>query len=323
MRIDTVVLELTSKCNQNCLYCSVGEKQNGELDFMAWTAIIDKLATYRPMRIILSGGEPMIMPYFWNIYKYCLKRFQCVGITTNGTYINERDMREFEKYKPNSIQISIDGSKEYHDMMRGNGTYELAINAIRKLIRRGVTVYTMSVITKKNIKGIPLFIEDMNRLGVSSIGFERISPIGYAKEHSELLLDSEDMKLLYKYMNDERNNNITYKCNDPIINSISLDSSVKTYLPINGCMAGIKNFAIDSMGFLKICTRVPLRIGKFIDINMNTLYTEYEWLRKIAIRDFEGKCKKCHKIMLCGGCRADAYGLTGNVLGEDKCCFLN
>ena len=45
-------------------------------------------------------------------------------------------------------------------------------------------------------------------------------------------------------------------------------------------------------------------------------------MKKIKNREVSGKCGNCKHKMICGGCRACAYQLSGNPLGEDPECFI-
>ena len=324
MRFGTFVVELTPICNLRCLYCSAYDegKPHVALPCDEWERILLHVAKSHPERIILSGGEPLLYPHLREIYLFCLEHFSYVGITTNGTVMTKQMLDLFRDHPPASIQVSIDGTEAYHDLMRGKGSYAKAVSAIKSLKSIGVTVYTMTVVTKRNLDLLDELIGDMHSLQVDSMCMERISPVGAGKNDLGLLLEPADLHRLYDKWKHDRDKEFVH-INDPIFHAFerTLPQGHRQYLACDGCMAGIKNFSIDTEGYLNICTRVPVRIGKVLDTDLDHIFTQYPILEKLAIRQIDGKCSKCERLMYCGGCRADAFGLTGDLFAEDHVCW--
>lgn len=328
MNVNTVVLELTQRCNLTCKYCSAYKqehRQRPDMPAERWMEIIDKLAVLCPNKTILSGGEPFLYPDFSKVYNYCLEKLPYIGITTNSVSIKPVQYQLLKEKPPASIQISIDGPKAYQDKMRGSGTYDICIRAIKTLIEHKIQVYTMTVVTKENLALLPEFVCMLKDLGVSRVGFERLSPIGRGRELGELLLNEDDLRKLASILQTFQDTALGCSCNDPVINALKYQKRMipKTYLPLDGCMAGIQNYAIDFEGYLKPCTRLPIRLGMFVDMDFSDMHSANPLLKNLVLRNFLGKCETCDKLMVCGGCRAEAFGLTGNVCGEDSACFIS
>lgn len=83
----SLVLELTPRCNNNCVHCYINKPatdakvQARELTFQHIKAIIDEAASLGVLWVLLSGGEPLLRPDFKDIYLYLKKRecwFQCL-----------------------------------------------------------------------------------------------------------------------------------------------------------------------------------------------------------------------------------------------------
>lgn len=318
LKLGIIVLELTNRCNLKCQYCSI-EKDNIK-DMSLDT--INYLKKLNIETIILSGGEPFLHPQFEEIIELCCQNFKQVGITTNGTLITENFIEKILKFKNLTIQISIDGTKDIHDFFRGNGSYEVVCNNIKKLLTKKINIQTMSVLTKDNIYTIDKMVQAIKRMGVKKIAFERFTPIESGLNIVDKALEKKDLKWLSEHLMENNFFEGLVSINDPIINLNKLTQLKNTplFLPCAGCFAGIKNFVIDPEGYLKICTRIPIKIAKIHDFSFENILKN-DILKKLVLRDFEGKCKTCKNLMKCGGCRAEAYSIKKNLFAEDQACW--
>lgn len=322
MNYGIFVLELTKKCNLSCLYCYANSQlKSNDLPLTEWLRILDILNSINVQNIVLSGGEPFLYDNFKDILCYSAKKFNNIGITTNGTFINDETIELLKSNNIKELQISIDGLENFHDKVRGKGMYQKTIKNIKELINKGFSIKTMTVLSKENIDDFESIIISLLDLGVDHICFERLIPIGRGEKSIKYILNSKDLERIYNILQAKSWFNGKVSINDPIINALKRHNVKKTYLALDGCLAGVKNFAIDSEGYLKICTKIPLRIGKVLDIDFDNLFASYDCLKNLAMRNLKGKCKNCLYVMYCGGCRAEAFALTGDILEEDNCCW--
>lgn len=147
-RAQTVTFVVTDDCNLRCKYCYITHKKSdNKMDFDTAKAFIDRLLTTDEMRyseaVILEfiGGEPMIeAPLIDEIVDYFkLKAFELdhdwywnyrISICTNGVNYSSSEVQRLIKKNFNkmSVTISVDGTKEKHDMQRifpdGTGSFD-------------------------------------------------------------------------------------------------------------------------------------------------------------------------------------------------------
>jgi radical SAM protein with 4Fe4S-binding SPASM domain len=71
---------------------------------------------------------------------------------------------------------------------------------------------------------------------------------------------------------------------------------------------------VQPCGYLSSCRNV--RETPFPEIWANSEL--FQQLRRVD--DYRGKCHTCQYRKVCGGCRARAYAMTGDVLAEDPIC---
>ena len=110
--------DIINVCNLHCSHCYwwLNRKENEELTVEQWKEVIEKkFKKNRVFIITLVGGEPTLRP---DVVELFVNEFQKrVCIVTNGTY-------PLKKYKDLYFYwVSVDGTKEIHDSIRGKGAY--------------------------------------------------------------------------------------------------------------------------------------------------------------------------------------------------------
>ncbi len=82
---------------------------------------------------------------------------------------------------------------------------------------------------------------------------------------------------------------------------------------------------IQPDGSVTPCAELPQRVGDLAQSSLSHIWTQMclgETCARIANRELEGKCSNCSLLGVCGGgCRADALGLTNDVLASDPYCW--
>lgn len=111
--------DIINVCNLHCEHCYwwLNRKENEELTVEQWKKVIDeKFKKNHVFIVTLVGGEPTMRP---DVIELFMKEFpKRVSIVSNGTIpLKKYDNIYF-------YWISIDGTKEIHDKIRGNGAWE-------------------------------------------------------------------------------------------------------------------------------------------------------------------------------------------------------
>ena len=141
-----IYLLLTEICNLNCKMCIRGDKSSNELTIRALEEIRD-IREFQNHDVVITGGEPTLCHDFEAIVHKLADISKTVSICSNG-------MNDFYLYKdffkPNMrVQISIDGTEEAHDAIRGKGTFSKVINTITQLDKLSIPYTVASVVGKK------------------------------------------------------------------------------------------------------------------------------------------------------------------------------
>ena len=135
-----VHLDITSRCNLNCLHCyqnsylqaHIKEMQTSEIK-----ALIDCLTEINVASLVISGGEPFLRTDLWDIIKYAFKKGIIVPtIFTNGTVYNDDLKKICRCRKPIYFAISLDGpNSDTHDFIRGDGAFKRTMENINFILK--------------------------------------------------------------------------------------------------------------------------------------------------------------------------------------------
>lgn len=154
---------LTEKCNLNCNFCIRGNKPNVVMDYEQFVKYVlpEKLHW---QTIILTGGEPLLHKRFYDILKVAAENFSNVVVASNGTIpIDIHKLKSFD-LRNVIFQISIDGNKKTHEIIRGEDTYEKSFDTIRMFENVGINYCVSTVVNKNNSESLIELIIELARL---------------------------------------------------------------------------------------------------------------------------------------------------------------
>ena len=140
--------ELTPLCNLDCKMCyvhlqdpSVKEKMLGKDQ---WIPMIQDAIDDGMFIALLTGGEALMHPDFWDIYMYLIDRGVSVQVKTNGILLNEENIQRFTEYPPFRIDTSLYGcDSESYVAVTGVDAFERVTGNIRAAIDAGLNIRLM------------------------------------------------------------------------------------------------------------------------------------------------------------------------------------
>jgi putative heme d1 biosynthesis radical SAM protein NirJ1 len=149
-----VVWNITQTCNLRCVHCysnSGGTTRGGELTTAEGVKFIDDLAAFKVPVLLMSGGEPLIRPDFFELAGYAISRGMRVTVSTNGTLITPAVARDLKKMGVGYVGISLDGIGANNDRFRGRrGAFDEALQGIRNCLEAGQKVGLRFTLTRHN-----------------------------------------------------------------------------------------------------------------------------------------------------------------------------
>lgn len=137
--INSVVIELTSKCYIGCDYCINDSLAPNEtiLDFNVVKNLIDDMNKINVKSIFLSGGEALLYPYILETIDYCRKNNMDITLISTVGSLLTNDVVDSILGNNVSIISTIDGTRETHNSRRITKNYDSILSSIETLYKKG------------------------------------------------------------------------------------------------------------------------------------------------------------------------------------------
>ena len=137
-----VTIELTYRCNLDCFFCyNDREKPGKPLSLAQYRRLLEDLAGMQTLFLMLTGGEPMVHPHFFEIGRMTRELGFVVRVRTNGHTLTPRNVqRLLAEVDPYMAEVSIHGaSPEVHDRQtRMPGSFERLIQNLHQARAAGL-----------------------------------------------------------------------------------------------------------------------------------------------------------------------------------------
>jgi radical SAM protein with 4Fe4S-binding SPASM domain len=141
--------QITDRCNLRCRHCYIGDGLHQDLPLEKIFKVFKEFEEIQGLRLLLSGGESLLHPHFWEINEILRKYpFRSI-LLSNGTLITKETAK---KLRVHEVQVSLDGMMEGHESIRGEGTFEKTLQAIDHLQEVDIRVSVATMIHRKNLK---------------------------------------------------------------------------------------------------------------------------------------------------------------------------
>ena len=315
--------ELTYACNLACVHClsSSGRRDPRELTTEQCRALVDEMERMQVFYVNIGGGEPTIRPDFWELLDYATAHHVGAKFSTNGVKITPAIARRLAGSDYVDVQISLDGATaEVNDAVRGRGSYDMALRAIRNLAAAGFGGFKISVVvTRQNAGQLDEFKAIADRYG-AQLRLARLRPSGRgAAVGRDLHPSAQQQRHLYDWLMAHGEQVLT---GDSFFHLGAYGDA----LPGLGmCGAGRVGGLIDPVGDVYAC---PFTIHEeFLAGNVRTpggfagIWRESELFAGLRRPQSGGACQSCGAFGSCqGGCMAAKF-FTGLPLdGPDPEC---
>jgi sulfatase maturation enzyme AslB (radical SAM superfamily) len=105
-------VQITDRCNLQCRHCYIGDGFHQDLSKEQIQRVLEEFEEIQGLRLLLSGGEPLLHPFFWEINDILRNHAFRSVLLSNGTLITEEVAKRLRVHE---VQISLDGMEEGHD----------------------------------------------------------------------------------------------------------------------------------------------------------------------------------------------------------------
>ena len=290
-------IDLTSRCNLNCVHCYINEPATDEFSLGEITRLFDEIAEAGCLWMLLTGGEPLLRKDFPEIYLYAKKKGFLITLFTNATLLTPELADMLAKWPPFAVEISLYGAtRETYEKVTGvKGSFDRCLEGIRLLRERGISLRLKSMVLSINHHELNAMMEFAREQG-TEFRYDanihgRLDLNGCTTDYR---LPPEDIVALD--MLDKRR-----------ISSLRefVEYSKKQKMDHENlfhCGAGLDSFHVGSDGKMYLCIMVR---DLYYDLRKGTFAEAWnEFIPRVrgekAREDY--KCSRCELFFLCGQC---------------------
>ncbi len=322
-----IVLEvrLTKACNLRCRHCSVaaGEASYDELGTGEVKALLREARDMGAYYVTFTGGEPLLRRDLTRLVSFSSSLGLKPNLDTNALLLNREKAERLREAGLEILQVSLDGTRETHNYIRGEGAFEGAVRGIKAALASGLRVNLNFTVSKLNFNEIAEVVAIAEELGVSSLSMERFIPTGRGK--SDYALSSQEFReAMERFFSLASEVDIKLTTTDPL--RVLIDSTIVEHYReemkhriCGGCTAGIAAVTVSYDGEVYPCPKLEVSLGNIRKESIRDIWEKAELLERLRRREFD--CHTCSFINICGGCRAASYA-QDNLLGRDPQCWL-
>ncbi len=324
-----LLAELTHRCPLGCPYCSNPielESRNGELDTETWARVFREAEKLGVLQVHLSGGEPGSRRDLTEITKSARDAGLYSNLITSGVGINKDRLSELAEAGLDHVQISIqDSEPESADKIAGyDGAFERKQKLAKETVQLGLPLTVNMVVHRANIERVEDMIELALGYGATRIEIAHVQYYGWALKNRAALMPTREQA--------ERAAEKLVPLRERYRGQIVIDAVAPDYhahYP-KACVGGWgrRSLNVTPSGKVLPChaaETLPLEFWNVHDYPLAEI-----WERSPAFQAFRGTgwmqepCASCsRREQDFGGCRCQAFALTGDMNATDPVCHLS
>lgn len=338
--IRLVAWEVTRRCGLSCRHCRAAAEKGpypGELPLEKCFQVIDEIAAAGQPIVILTGGDPMMREDIYDIARYGTERGLKMVMSPCGSLLDDVSAARLKEAGIKHISLSIDGATAatHDDFRRVPGAFADVIKGIEAARRAGIKFQINTTVTKVNLAELPAILQLAIDLGAVAFHPFLLVPTGRGRELADQELSPEQYEETLAWVYDQRDRlPLSFKptCaphyyrilrqrahaegRKVTAKAFGMDARAK------GCLGGQGFCFISYRGKVQICGFLDVECGDLNEQSFGDIWAGSPVFRQMRDLDgYHGRCGYCEYRRFCGGCRARAYELTGDYLGEEPFCI--
>lgn len=337
-KMDELWIYNTLACNLRCKHCllSAGKELKDELTTEEIKRLVDEAIELGVKRFYITGGEPFIKNDIFELIRYIIKeKNKELIIQTNATLFDDKKISALKKLKSPklTIQVSLEGpDAETHDKLRGKGSFDKAVNGIKKLIGIGIIPVVATAVSKFNENYITDTSRFLSKLGVKDHHILWMYTRGRgANNVDELLVPSDKIAHI---MRDLRG---IYKEGEIIVDneeSLKVRLKAKRGRKTDLCNNCYEKVCVNSDGHVYPCASFNgdkrFDAGSIRDKSLKEIWLNSKimaWFRNNSVQE-KAECNACYLKFFCGGgCTAQSYYASeietgkGSLMAQEPYCL--
>ncbi|MBI4218915.1 MAG: TIGR04053 family radical SAM/SPASM domain-containing protein [Chloroflexi bacterium] len=340
-----VFWELTRACALACRHCRAEaqpRRNSLELSTEECCRTLTDLTEFSQAPIVvLSGGDPFMRRDLFDIIWHGRKLGLAIAVAPSATaLVTERRIRRLVELGVSSISLSLDGaSAATHDAFRGfPGTFDRTLEVMATARSAGLSFQVNTTVCRQSKADLPAMARLVGQHGGSTWDLFFLVPTGRAR--AEDMLTPVEQEDLFRWVLDEspgwpfrvKTTLGQHFRRALILRKLEADTTApvpESARPMLNQMwrgpatnDGRGVMFISHIGDIYPSGFLPVRTGNVRKDSPVGVYRDSDLFR--TLRDhsmLKGKCGRCPFNEVCGGSRARAFAVTGDVLAQEPGCI--
>jgi len=323
-----LVAELTYRCPLRCPYCSNPTdfvEHPDRLSAADWVRVLGEAEELGVMQVNLSGGEPLLRDDLGAIVQGAAAANLYINLITSGVPLDRARLAELRQAGLSSVQVSIqDASAEASDRIAGRVSFQEKIDAARWVKELGLPLTLNVVLHRENLGRVAEVVALAEQLGADRLELANTQYLGFALPNRTALLPARDQI--------ERARRVAHDAKERLAGRMEILFVLPDYYSDfpKACMSGWgRRYIVVSPDGLAL----PCHLAHTLpDVGRESVLErslEDIWNGPV-FSAFRGEqwmaepCRSCERRTIdFGGCRCQAFHLTGVAAATDPACSLS
>jgi MoaA/NifB/PqqE/SkfB family radical SAM enzyme len=299
--------------------------------------LVDQLTEFpKPPMLVLTGGDPLKRRDIFELVEYATQSGLDVSITPAATPLATADaIRRLRDAGISRLAVSLDGGDQaMHDGLRGvAGSFQRTLEILRTARELNVPTQVNTVVTRANHHQVATIANLLADEGIVLWSVFFVVPVGRAADNyclsdsqceevfAELWQQSQRQKYLIKTTEAPHYRRYVLQQQKALSKELRPAADAKQRPPM-GLNDGKGVMFVSHCGLIHPSGFMPILCGVFPLQHVVRVYQDSPIFR--GLRDasrLEGKCGYCEFRNLCGGSRARAYAVSGNIYAQEPTCI--
>ncbi|MBS0578439.1 MAG: pyrroloquinoline quinone biosynthesis protein PqqE [Proteobacteria bacterium] len=321
-----LLLELTYRCPLHCVFCYNPTDFAGtgaELSTEDWRRVLREARALGAVQLGLSGGEPLAREDLEELVAEAHGLGFYINLITSGVGLSEARIAALKNAGLDHIQLSFqDSSREMNDFLSSTRTFDLKAQVAALIRKYDYPMVLNVVLHRHNIDHVGAILEMAERMGAQYVELANTQYYGWAWLNREQLLPSRAQLA--------RAEAVTQAFRARVGNRMQVYFVVPDYFEVRpkACMSGLGSvfLAVAPDGTAMPCHAARMLPGLELP-SVRTASVREIWYDSAAFNRFRGEqwmkepCASCpERDKDHGGCRCQAYLLTGDAANADPVC---
>jgi pyrroloquinoline quinone biosynthesis protein E len=323
-----LIAEVTHRCPLHCVYCSNPTQlaaASSELSTEEWISVFRQAGKLGMLHAHFTGGEPLARADLTELIAAARAAGLYTNLITSGIGLNEQRLQMLVEAGLDHIQISFQDSREdAANWIAGAKAHAHKIELARAIRRHTIAFTVNLVVHRQNLDHLEEMIAFIEQLQPERVEIAHTQYYGWALANRAALMPTRAQL--------ERAVAIIADAEKRLAGRIRIDSVVPDYYAKypKACMGGWgrRLMLVNPSGKVLPCHAAEVLPGLCFE-NVREKSLEWIWQDSESFRKFRGEewmpepCRSCDRRGEdFGGCRCQAFLLTGSATATDPACSL-